>query len=254
MNEISLAVIDGRITTTSQQIAQNFGKRHDNVMRKIRNLECSPEFNALNFEAAEYFDEKGELRPSYRITRDGFTFLAMGFTGKEAAQWKEHYIGAFNAMEAELRAKDAPKVGAGGTALPAPKDKLSKALRAHINKTAHATALHLYDGTHKLLTDCALDNLACGASQAEAMQYVEALASYAEGVTIINVRDAQEMVWAVSDVLNAAGKACAAIQRIEQRTGLKLYHRPTTRYPADFHKHDSLVHEVISRMVGDTES
>lgn len=99
-----LAVVNGHATTTSNQLAENFGKRHDHVLRAIRNLDCSPEFNARNFGAVEYADEKGEKRPAYTITRDGFVFLAMGFTGKEAAQWKEAYIEAFNAMEAALLA------------------------------------------------------------------------------------------------------------------------------------------------------
>lgn len=103
-----LVVVDGQITTTSLQIAEHFGKRHKNVMQAIANLECSPEFNRLNFQPVEYLDAKGEKRPCYRITRDGFVFLAMGFTGKEAAQWKEAYITAFNKMEAELRAKEKP--------------------------------------------------------------------------------------------------------------------------------------------------
>lgn len=100
-----LVVVDGQITTTSLQIAEHFGKRHKNVMQAIANLDCSPEFTRLNFQPVEYLDAKGEKRPCYRITRDGFVFLAMGFTGKEAAQWKEAYITAFNKMEQELLAK-----------------------------------------------------------------------------------------------------------------------------------------------------
>lgn len=119
MNAITLAVHDGRIVTTSNAIAEHFGKRHDHVLRAIRNLDCSPEFNARNFGAVEYIDEKGEARPAFEITRDGFTFLAMGFTGKEAAQWKERYIEAFNQMEAALRAP---------AAVPSPAPRTRKAL------------------------------------------------------------------------------------------------------------------------------
>ena len=105
----ALTVIDGTITTTSLQIAQHFGKRHDLVLRAIRNLECSPEFHARNFAemTTDVVAGKGAVRksPAYRMTRDGFVFLAMGFTGKEAAQWKEAYIEAFNLMERELLAR-----------------------------------------------------------------------------------------------------------------------------------------------------
>jgi Rha family phage regulatory protein len=98
-----LTIIDGKIKTTSLKIAEHFGKRHERVMNAIRNLECSTEFNKHNFVLVEYKDAKGEKRPAYEITRDGFMFLAMGFTGAKAAQWKEAYITAFNRMEAELQ-------------------------------------------------------------------------------------------------------------------------------------------------------
>jgi len=95
-------IINDQITTTSTDIAKCFHKRHDNILRKIENLECSAEFNVLNFEAVEYKDGKGESRPMYRITKDGFVYLAMGFTGSKAAQFKEAYINAFNQMEKQL--------------------------------------------------------------------------------------------------------------------------------------------------------
>lgn len=100
---ITLAVHDGRIVTTSNVIAEHFGKRHTDVLRAINKLECSEEFSQRNFASAEYLDEQGKPRKSFEMTRDGFTFLAMGFTGKGAAQWKERYIAAFNEMEAALR-------------------------------------------------------------------------------------------------------------------------------------------------------
>lgn len=100
-----LTIVDGQITTTSNQIAEHFGKRHDVVLRAVRNLECSENFRLHNFAESSYTNEQGKKMPCYRITRDGFSFLAMGFTGKEAAQWKEAYITTFNKMEAELRGK-----------------------------------------------------------------------------------------------------------------------------------------------------
>lgn len=112
----ALTVVDGKITTTSNQVAEHFGKLHKNVLRAIQNMECSDGFRQLNFEPAmesmTYVDSNGVQRTKstsrighYRLTRDGFAFLAMGFTGKEAAQWKEAYINAFNKMEAELLAQ-----------------------------------------------------------------------------------------------------------------------------------------------------
>ena len=101
-----LEIIEGQITTTSQQIAAHFGKRHADVIRAIRKLESPEDFNERNFALVEFTDAKGEKRPAYRITRDGFTLLAMGFTGKEAMQWKLAYLAAFNKMEQELLARN----------------------------------------------------------------------------------------------------------------------------------------------------
>ena len=92
-----------RLFVTSQEISHRFGKQHKDVLRAIRELDCTPEFNQRNFAPVEYRDGKGEKRPSYEITRDGFVFLCMGFTGHQAALWKERYIAAFNALERALR-------------------------------------------------------------------------------------------------------------------------------------------------------
>ena len=93
---------NGIPTTTSLVIAQTFEKEHKDVLRAIYNMECSPEFNERNFAPVGYKDAKGEIRPAYRLTRDGFAFLAIGFTGKKAAAWKERFLEAFNTMEAAL--------------------------------------------------------------------------------------------------------------------------------------------------------
>lgn len=69
---------------SSLMVAEKFGKEHKNVLRDIQNLECSQEFTKLNFELSNYKDSTGRKLPMYEMTRDGFTFLAMGFTGKEA--------------------------------------------------------------------------------------------------------------------------------------------------------------------------
>lgn len=88
--------------TTSMNVAEVFGKQHKNVLQDIRSLDCSEEFTRLNFQLSEYTDPTGRKLPMYNITRDGFTFLVMGYRGKKAAQFKEAYIKAFNRMEKEL--------------------------------------------------------------------------------------------------------------------------------------------------------
>lgn len=90
--------------TTSRIVSRAFHKQHKDVLRAIDQIECSPEFNGRNFAPVEYTDAKGESRPEYRMTRDGFMFLAMGFTGAEAARRKEGFIAVFNDMEARLAA------------------------------------------------------------------------------------------------------------------------------------------------------
>ncbi|GBC62523.1 hypothetical protein DENIS_3495 [Desulfonema ishimotonii] len=96
-----------RSVTTSLIIADVFGKKHKNVLRDIEALEIPESLHGLNFEpmSVEVKIGNGAVRkdPAYRITRDGFTLLVMGFTGRKAMAWKIRYIEAFNRMEAELR-------------------------------------------------------------------------------------------------------------------------------------------------------
>lgn len=103
-NNIHLATNEnGIVTTTTTEVAKVFGRRHDNIMRAIEKIECSDEFGALNFEGTEYSDVQGKVRNCYNLTKDGFIFLVMSFTGKKASQFKEIYINEFNRMEAILR-------------------------------------------------------------------------------------------------------------------------------------------------------
>ncbi|WP_232617176.1 Rha family transcriptional regulator [Marinomonas sp. BSi20584] len=86
-------IINNQISTTSTDIAKHFGKHHKNVLREIESLECSADFHALNFEPMIIDVEvgKGATRQerAYRITRDGFVFLAMGFTGPKPPNSKK---------------------------------------------------------------------------------------------------------------------------------------------------------------------
>ena len=96
---INITEINGKLTVSSMMVAEHFKKRHDNIIRTIQGLEIPEDFNALNFEDVKYIDAKGEERPAFNMTRDGFVLLVMGFTGKRAMAWKIKYIEAFNAME-----------------------------------------------------------------------------------------------------------------------------------------------------------
>lgn len=93
---------NNRPVTDSLTVAETFGKRHADVLRAIENLECSAEFTERNFASSEYRDSTGRALHKIVMTQDGFSFLVMGFTGKEAARFKEMYINEFNRMKAEL--------------------------------------------------------------------------------------------------------------------------------------------------------
>ena len=84
-------------------VAKFFEKDHDKVVRDIENLDCSDEFNTANFGVITYKDSRGRTQKAYAMTRDGFTFLAMGYRGKKAAHFKELYIKRFNEMEGFIR-------------------------------------------------------------------------------------------------------------------------------------------------------
>ena len=90
---------------TSRDIAESFEKRHDNVLKDIRELKCSDEFRLLNFEEISYRDSYGKNQKAYYITRDGFTLLSMGYGGEKAVRFKEAYIRQFNNMERLLHEK-----------------------------------------------------------------------------------------------------------------------------------------------------
>lgn len=102
-NSINIIQKDNIKVVSSLEVTENFNKRHDNVLAKIeKEIE---NFNHLKIKVVDYFiestykDNKGEERKEYLLTRDGFSYIAMGFTGKESSKWKVKYIDAFNKME-----------------------------------------------------------------------------------------------------------------------------------------------------------
>lgn len=105
-NEL-IQVVNNETVTTSLIVAKSFNKRHDNVMKSIDDL--VGEMGLLKIEDTPLFrkstythEQNGQVYPVYYMNRDGFTLLAMGFTGKEALEWKLKYIKAFNDMEKRL--------------------------------------------------------------------------------------------------------------------------------------------------------
>lgn len=97
-------LVDGSPMASSNDIAEVFGKIHRNVKRDIENLIgiIGPDLALLYFEQSTYTSKQNKTLPCYMMNRDGFSLLAMGFTGRKAIEWKIKYIQAFNAMESAL--------------------------------------------------------------------------------------------------------------------------------------------------------
>lgn len=102
--------VNGQPMTTSRRVADHFVRDHSNVVRSIRKQiqEQSTDpvlsaFNALNFERVEYRDAKGETRTEYLMTSAGFSAVVLGFTGKEAACLRVHFVMAFDRMAKTLQ-------------------------------------------------------------------------------------------------------------------------------------------------------
>ncbi len=105
---------DGEVFANSRDVAAFFGKEHRSVLNSIDNLiSQEADLGLHNFMQTPYVEpSNGQTYRSFDMDRDGFTLLAMGFTGTKALKWKLRYIEAFNALEAECR-----RVAQGGTAV-----------------------------------------------------------------------------------------------------------------------------------------
>lgn len=97
---------EGMPTTDSLRVAEKFGKQHAKVLRAIRLLTCSAKFRQANFGESSYLNEQGKSQPMITMTKDGFMFLVMGFTGFKASAWKEGFLSAFNWMAEELKTRN----------------------------------------------------------------------------------------------------------------------------------------------------
>jgi len=105
-NEIELINKDGEILVSSREVAEHFGKRHDHVMRDLNKCKKDiPNFGEMFLET-KMPDSYGRNQKVCLMNRDGFTLLAMGFTGKKALEWKLKYINAFNEMERQLNSPE----------------------------------------------------------------------------------------------------------------------------------------------------
>lgn len=105
-NEIIIKNNEGVLTVSSLQVAKDFDKNHRHVTEAISSLikGCAEKSADLFIEASYQHPQNKQWYKYYEITRDGFSLLVMGFTGKKALEWKLKYIEAFNLMERKLLA------------------------------------------------------------------------------------------------------------------------------------------------------
>ena len=99
---------NGVLVADSLEVADRFGKRHTHVLRSIDDLINQLESQSTQnwadyFIPDDYQDNKNRTQRRFKLTRDGFSLLVMGFTGPAALHWKLLYIEAFNKMEQALR-------------------------------------------------------------------------------------------------------------------------------------------------------
>lgn len=107
MTELVIQSSNGNDVTTSLIVAQVFGKNHKDVLRDIEKLSCSEDFRVRNFAHTPYtHPQNGQVYHYYEMTKDGFSFLVMSYTGAKAGEFKEKFINEFNRREALLKDDD----------------------------------------------------------------------------------------------------------------------------------------------------
>ena len=104
MSEIVIGQHGTQLTVSSVQVAADFGKNHKDVLESIKKMRAKNSA-LMNMFIENTYKAEGNRRTykCYDLTRDGFSLLVMGFTGKDALDWKLRYIDAFNRMEQKLR-------------------------------------------------------------------------------------------------------------------------------------------------------
>lgn len=98
MEELVYKSSKGNPVTTSLIVAEVFEKDHKHVIESIRNIMRYAENSAHLYHSTTYMDSMNRTREMFIMTEDGFSLLAMGFTGEKAIQWKIKYVEAFRKM------------------------------------------------------------------------------------------------------------------------------------------------------------
>lgn len=97
---IQIKLVNEQFVVSSREVAERFEKQNKHINETIKKFMVENSTVKTMFEEVEYKSIRGRMEKEYLMNRDGFSLLAMGFTGKKALEWKLKYIKAFNAMEA----------------------------------------------------------------------------------------------------------------------------------------------------------
>ena len=162
---------------------------------------------------------RGRPATDYHLTLDTAKELSM-VENNEIGRSIRRYLIAIEKKQQQLVLPIAATV----PALPPP-DPLTPNLRHRIAKKAHALALAQYDTIHDLVEGLVDNNLKCGANEAACEDYIERFGSNMGGVTLVNTYDLYQLARQTTGLLDKAGEALAIIHRLEQHTGMELYHR-----------------------------
>lgn len=190
-----VVVKNNQVVVSSRQVAEKFGKRHKDVLENIRNILVAENF-ATKFYQESTREYRGQRFPEYLMNRDGFTLLAMGFTGKDALQWKMKYIAAFNEMEAQLNGKPVSALKA-------------KEVEARLNNSRARIASEYRKIAEK--TDIPEYKHICQQKAAEVLS----------GVLLLPMEEAAEKTYSATDIGNMLGVSANKIGKIANQHNLK---------------------------------
>lgn len=194
MNEL-VKIKNNQVVVSSRQVAEKFGKLHKDVLENIRNI-LAAENSATKFYQEATHEYRGQKFPEYLMNRDGFTLLAMGFTGKDALQWKMKYIAAFNEMEAKLNGKPISLLK-------------EKEIEARLNNSRARIASEFRKIAEK--TDIPEYKHICQQKAAEVLS----------GVPLLPMEEAKEITYSATDIGKLLGVSANKIGTIANKYNLK---------------------------------
>lgn len=186
---------NNQVVVSSRQVAEKFGKQHKDVLENIRNILVA-ENSATKFYQESIHEYRGQRFPEYLMNRDGFTLLAMGFTGKDALQWKMKYIAAFNEMEQALNSKPVSTLKA-------------REVEARLNNSRARVASTFLKVAQ--MTDLLEYKHICQQKAAEVLS----------GLPLLPMEEAKEITYSATDIGKMLGVSANKIGKIANQHNLK---------------------------------